>query len=79
MKLKAPLVAQKAEKMDKVVKATGEAAIKAQKDFAAQSEPKGVRGAGCRPLLISRRRRRRQLAAPTRGSRRRAARRRTNT
>jgi len=42
VKLKAPLVAQKAEKMDKVVKATGEAAIKAQKDFAAQSEPKGA-------------------------------------
>jgi hypothetical protein len=40
-KLKTPLVHQQAEKMNKVVKAAGAAAIAAQKDFAKQHEPKG--------------------------------------
>lgn len=42
-KLACPLVYQKAEKMDKIVKEAGKAAIAAQKDFAKQSEPKSVR------------------------------------
>ena len=52
-KLACPLQFQKAEKMDKVVKAAGAAAIAAQQDFSKQHEPKSVRPALGAPRAAS--------------------------